>query len=98
MNLVRKYQLKPTKRYKKDLKRLQKKHIDLGPLNIVLNLLADGKVLPERYRDHALSGDLKHARECHIGPDWLLLYIKDNDQLLLLLISTGDHRQTLGIE
>lgn len=50
------------------------------------------------HHDHALKGKLHGTRECHIAPDWLLRYAIDEDSLILLLISTGDHRHTLGME
>jgi len=93
-----KYQLKKTKRYRKDIKRLEKANIDLTPLNEVINLLREGEPLLEKYHDHKLSGDMKYFRECHIGPDWLLMYRKDEQNLFLVLLRTGDHRQVLGIE
>lgn len=67
-------------------------------LQETIDLLAVGKILPESYFDHALHGDAEGQRECHIGPDWLLFYAKDHEALLLLLLRTGTHRETLGIE
>jgi mRNA interferase YafQ len=92
------YRIKVSKRYKKDIKRLTKARVSLEPLEEVIDMLARNEKLPERCKDHALKGALDTARECHIKPDWLLLYVKDQDELVLLLISTGDHRRVLGIE
>jgi mRNA interferase YafQ len=86
------------KQYRKDIKRLLRSGYNLGPLEEVVEILVSGKNLPSRYRDHALKGRLTGSRECHISGDWLLRYVKDEEQLLLLLLSTGDHRHVLGIE
>jgi mRNA interferase YafQ len=67
-------------------------------LERVISLLAQGKLVPASFCDHALKGQLQGARECHIGPDWLLVYAKDEDCILLLLMGTGDHWHALGIE
>ena len=87
-----------TKRFRKDIKVLTKAGNDLSTLQDVIDILATGGVLSEKYRDHPLHGKLQGTRECHIGPDWLLRYAKDKDALILLLISTGDHRHVLGME
>lgn len=86
-----KYIVKPSKKFQKDLKRIKSRgyHIDL--LTEVIRLLADGKTLPEQYLDHKLSGDLAGCRECHITPDWLLIYEIDKGELLLYLTRTGTH-------
>ena len=95
---MRRFAIVPTKAYKKDLKRLVKSGFDLSKLEHVIDLLARGETLPHRYHDHALRGALRNIHECHIAPDWLLSYTKDNDRLILLLIRTGSHRDVLGIE
>ena len=87
-----------TKQFKKDLRRLKRASADLSRLEDAIDILASGSKLPAKYRDHKLSGKLQGTRECHIGPDWLLLYEKNNDELILILISTGDHRHVLNIE
>lgn len=88
----------PTKQFRKDLKRLKKSGYDLAKLEYVIDILMTGESLPDNYRDHELRGNLHNSRECHIGPDWLLRYAKDDDVLVLMLISTGSHRRVLGIE
>ncbi|MDB4978939.1 MAG: hypothetical protein JWM56_1125 [Candidatus Peribacteria bacterium] len=93
-----KYQIKASKRYRRDVKRLIKSGVDLKPLEDIIDILAAGKTLALKHKDHALKGEYTGVRECHISPDWLLLYVKDNDELFLLLIGTGNHRQALGIE
>ena len=78
-------------RFKKDLKTAAKRGYDLDLLDTVINTLAMQQPLPEKNRDHALSGDYIGFRECHILPDWLLIYRVDNDDLLLFLLRTGTH-------
>ncbi len=92
------YAVVPTKRYRKDYKRLTRACLDVENLERIIDMLAAGQALPDRCRDHALKGELHGTRECHVGPDWLLHYAKNEDLLVLLLISTGDHRHVLGIE
>jgi mRNA interferase YafQ len=91
-----KYQLVPTKQFKKDVRRLKKAGADLRRLEKVINLLAEGKPLGPEFRDHELQGKLAGTRDCHIGPDWVLLYKRDEGQLLLLLIRTGTHSKMFG--
>lgn len=92
------YRIKFGKKYKKDIKRLEKSNINLEPLLEVIDKLQNGKKLEAKYKDHELKGKLKGIRECHIAPDWLLLYVTEEDELRLILISTGSHRRVLGIE
>lgn len=92
------YLVIPSKRYRKDYKRLAKSGFDIEKLERVIGLLSAGKSLSSRHFDHALKGALQGTRECHIGPDWLLRYAKNENHLVLILISTGDHRRVLGIE
>lgn len=86
-----KYTLKPTTKFQKDLKRIQKRGYDLDLLKEIIKKLASGEELPEKNRDHALSGNYAGCRECHIAPDWLLVYEIDNDVLILYLTRTGSH-------
>ncbi len=95
---MRRYEIVATKQYKKDYKQLIKSGFDVRKLEAIIDQLATGSKLADRHRDHALRGALHQSRECHIGPDWLLRYCKDDDQLILHLISTGDHRNVLGTE
>ena len=81
-------------RYKRDFKRISRRGYDLGALNVVLDTLADGKLLPAAYLDHTLKGDWKGHRECHIEPDWLLIYQADDDEVLLA--RTGTHADLFG--
>ncbi|MBE6966555.1 MAG: type II toxin-antitoxin system YafQ family toxin [Oscillospiraceae bacterium] len=88
-----KYEIKFTSKFKKDLKRAEKQRKKLDKLFEVIEILARGDVLPERFRDHELSGDYKNARECHIEPDWLLVYEYFDDVLVLLLSRLGSHSE-----
>lgn len=86
-----KYAVKPTTRFQKDLKRLQKRGCDLSLLTQVIKTLADGEPLPEKNRDHMLTGNFIGCRECHIAPDWLLIYEIVDEELILYLTRTGTH-------
>lgn len=85
------YQVKFTTAYKKAYKLMRKRGLDISLLDEVVDLLRQGRHLEERYRDHGLTGDLAGFRECHIKPDWLLIYLIENDILTLTLIDTGSH-------
>lgn len=77
--------------FKKDYKRVIKRGYNVKLMEDVINKLAKQEQLPEKNRDHALSGDYIGLRECHITPDWLLVYEIDQDELILLLTRTGTH-------
>lgn len=77
--------------FKRDYKRIVKRGYDTRLLEQVIELLAEQKPLPEKFRDHDLTGNYKGCRECHIQPDWLLVYEVNNDELILYLIRTGTH-------
>ena len=88
-----KYEVKFTTQFKKDLKlaKKQKKNLDL--LFDVVDKLANGKKLDSKFRDHDLSGDYAGTRECHIEPDWLLVYEIRDDVLVLMLYRLGTHSE-----
>lgn len=77
--------------FKKDYKRIVKRGYDIRLLEKVIELLANQKPLPEKNRDHQLSGDYAGCRECHITPDWLLIYEVADEELILYLTRTGSH-------
>lgn len=79
------------KKFRKDIKLIKKRGYDLNKLEAVLRLLVAQTPLPEQYHDHALSGNYSGHRECHISPDWLLIYKVIDDQLILTLTRTGTH-------
>lgn len=78
-------------RFRRDLRRMKKRGKDLGLLKSVVQLLVEEQPLPERYRDHNLVGDWSGYRDCHIEPDWLLLYKIERDEKILTLVRTGTH-------
>ena len=88
-----KYDVKFTNQFKKDLKLAKKQNKDLDKLYEVIGILADGGTLNARYRDHDLSGNYKGTRECHIEPDWLLVYEIRNEVLVLMLYRLGTHAE-----
>jgi mRNA interferase YafQ len=88
-----KYEVKFTNQFKKDLKLAKKQNKNLDKLFDVVNILAEGGTLDARYRDHDLSGDYKGTRECHIEPDWLLVYEISGDVLVLILYRLGTHSE-----
>ncbi len=77
--------------FKRDYKRIKKRGYNIRLLEQLIALLAEGQELPASYRDHALTGDYSGCRECHIAPDWLLVYEVLQDELLLYLTRTGTH-------
>ena len=85
------YTLKFTAAYKKSYKLLKKRGLDLSLLDEVVDTLRRGIPLEGKYRDHELTGPFKGFRECHIRPDWLLIYLIENDILILTLVDTGTH-------
>ena len=78
-------------KFKRDFKRTKKRGYDLRLLETVIGILADGQPLPPQYKDHDLQGDYAGCRECHITPDWLLVYEVDDTELVLYLMRTGTH-------
>lgn len=85
------YKLKFTTAFKKAYKKSQKRGLDIRKLDFVIEELRQGHALPTKYRDHALTGNFADLRECHIQPDWLLVYRIENDILTLTLVDTGSH-------
>ena len=85
------YTVKPTSQFKRDYKLAIKRGLNIQLLEDVVTALAHGEALQEKNRDHAPSGDWIGHRECHIQPNWLLVYRIDGDVLVLTLIRTGTH-------
>ncbi len=85
------YQLKKTSQFKFSFKLAKKRRLNLSLLEEVVEKLRTDKPLEEKYHNHELTGNFKGVWECHIQPDWLLLYLKDNDVLVLTLVNTGTH-------
>ncbi|MCL2200566.1 MAG: type II toxin-antitoxin system YafQ family toxin [Oscillospiraceae bacterium] len=85
------YKIAASTKFKKDLRLAIKRGYNISLLDDVVTILAAGKVLSEKYLDHPLKGNYKGCRECHITPDWLLIYEIDGDELILHLTRTGTH-------
>lgn len=85
------YELKISKSFKKSLRRIEKRGYNLSLLKEVVDKLQKGETLPPKYKSHELAGNYKGNMECHIKPDWLLIYRIDNDVLILTLVETGSH-------
>ncbi len=79
--------------FKKDFKRIKKRGYDISRLEKIVELLANEVPLPEQFKDHNLSGNYNGFRECHIAPDWLLIYQVNNNELVLVLSRTGSHSE-----
>lgn len=88
-------QIAITKQYKKDVERLKKQGKDMLKLSDLVKKLAMDSQLSLKYRDHLLTGEWKSYRECHIEPDWLLIYEKTYDNILKLIV-TGSHSDIFG--
>ncbi len=86
-----KYIVKPTNRFRKDYKLMEKRNLEISLLDEIIAKLAQGTPLPASNRDHELTGNYAGHRECHIQPDWLLIYRIESDVLVLTLTRTGTH-------
>jgi len=83
-----------TNRFKKDVKKMKKRGKSFDVFKQVIQQLAQGEPLDQKFRDHKLTGNYAGTRECHIEPDWLLIYEDHNDELIL--IRTGTHSDLFG--
>lgn len=81
----------PSNKFRKDLELAVKRGFKIQLLTDVVNKLANGETLEPKYRDHSLIGNYEDFRECHIQPDWLLIYRIDDEELELYLFRTGTH-------
>lgn len=88
-----KYEVKFTNQFKRDLKLAKKQGKDINRLFDVISTLAEGKKLDSKYRDHNLSGDYTGCRECHVEPDWLLVYEVMDHVLVLMIYRVGTHSE-----
>ena len=87
------YKIKFTRQFKKELKLAKKQGKNINKLFKIVDILAEKKVLDIKYKDHALISNYKGFRECHIEPDWLLVYEIMNDVLVLMLYRLGSHSE-----
>ncbi len=85
------YEIVRSTKFKRDVKRAQKQQKKMDKLRTVLKLLIEGQDLPLKNKDHFLSGNWSGYRECHIEPDWLLIYRTDEKEKLLELVRLGSH-------
>lgn len=92
-NSAYKYSLSSTTKFRRGLKRAGKQGKNISELEAVIDMLRRGKKLPPKYRDHKLRGNRKDYRECHIQPDWLLVYRIQDDKLILTLTEIGSHAE-----
>lgn len=88
--------IEQTTRFRRDLRAAAKQGLNLAKINAVVGMLALGETLPPRYKDHALAGRYAGKRECHISPDWLLIYQIVESEIKLLLVRTGSHSELFG--
>lgn len=86
-----KLQVKFSSRFKNDIKLAKKQNKDMDKLFYVIEKLANLEKLDENYRDHPLVGKYQGLRECHIEPDWLLIYYIENKTITLVLVRSGSH-------
>ncbi len=91
-----KYIVKLTTQFKKDFKLAMKRSMKIELLEEVIAMLAMGETLPDKHKDHALTGNWVGHRECHILPDWLLIYRIEDEVLVLTLARTGTHSDLFG--
>lgn len=91
-----KYIVKPTTQFKKDFKLAMKRSMKIELLEEVIAMLAMGETLLDKHKDHALTGNWVGHRECHILPDWLLIYRIEDEVLVLTLARTGTHSDLFG--
>ncbi len=88
-----KYEVKFTTQFKRDLKLAKRQGKDIGKLFEVIGTIAEDKKLSPKYRDHSLSGEYAGCRECHVEPDWLLIYEVMDSVLVLMLYRAGTHSE-----
>ncbi len=89
------YKIEMTSKYLRDLKRARKRRLNEDSLNEVLRMLSEGEPLPYKYRNHKLSGNYEGSWECHIEPDWLLIYQREDVLRIITLQRTGTHSDLL---
>lgn len=89
------YKIKASKSYRKEYKLCKKRGRDVSKLERIIEKLAAGEKLPDSCCDHALKGKYAGYRDCHVEPDWVLIYSLEKDQLILRLLHTGTHSDLL---
>ena len=91
-----KYKIIPSKRFEKDMKRCEKRGYNMQLIKDAIVLLAETGTLPAEYKPHQLLGDRKGQWECHIQPDWLLIWEQHDQELILVMLNTGTHSDLLS--
>lgn len=91
------YTLEFTNQFLKDLKKARQRNFDENRLNDIIQLLLEGSKLPKKYKEHRLKGVYHGMYECHVAPDWLLIYLKEKRIKLITLIRTGTHSDLFKI-
>lgn len=92
-----KYEIKNTTQFKKDYKLAKHRGLNLNLLKDIVTKLANGETLAPKHKDHSLSGNWTGHRECHIQPDWLLIYRYEEEVLVLTLSRTGTHSDLFNL-
>ena len=92
-----KYRLEYTTKFKKNYKKMIKRGLKREDFRFVITKIQNGEKLDKKYRDHILKGEYKGYHECHIRPDWLLVYKIQNDMLILTLVDTGTHADLFNL-
>ena len=85
------YRIEVSNKFKQSLKKLRKGGINLKPINDVINILSKGEILPAKYKNHPLRGNLKGYYDCHVLPDLVLIYKIEKDRLVLILLDIDTH-------
>ena len=95
---MRKYKIKFSKEFRRSLKKVKKQGKDIDKLFDIVYKLSNGEVLEKKHKDHALYNDnrFKNCRDCHIEPDWVLIYKYLESDIILLLVNTGSHSEVLN--
>jgi len=89
------YKVKFTSAYKRSYRRLKKRGLNISLLDAVIEELRQGRLLHKKYKDHILKGNFAGFHECHIKPNWLLIYLIEDDVVTLTLVNTGTHTDIL---
>ncbi len=87
------YEIQASTKFRRDLKKLIKQQKPIEKLKGIIQLLENGEPLPKKNRDHLLTGNWRQHRECHIEPDWLLIYRINDDEKIIELVRTGSHSE-----
>jgi len=89
------YKVKFTSAYKRSYRRLKKRGLNISLLDAVIEELRQGRLLHKKYKDHILKGNFAGFHECHIKPNWLLIYLIEDDVVTLTLVNTSTHTDIL---